>query len=392
MQSPVDVAVVGQDPWLRGGYQAQARAFWRAARDLGREPHMFCIAHDRALSLVRHSLAVAPKPAATAGFGGTSFPALLPEVGTVNHLVNARRMGTAVRKTRSVWVVTTSAHYGFAAVASRRPYACWVGTGFMEEADARRRGLRPARRLALAMNTPLFRRLEREVLRRASLVCVTSPTAGRAVVASAGIAPERVMLVPISIDAERFRPEPEGRWRERLDEPVLVFVGRARDPRKNVGLLVEAFHQIRRRVPGVRLRLVGQPPSRALLRRLPHEAEVLGEVDSVHEAVRASTLFVLPSRQEGFGVAVAEALASGVPAVVTPCGGPEEMIRDSGGGQVLSGFTVEELVETVVDLLTNESSLLAMRNRGRQYVAREHAPGRVSQLLGQAFAELEAAR
>ena len=391
MQSPVDVAVVGQDPWLRGGYQAQARAFWRATRELGREPHLFCIAHDRALSLVRHSLAVAPRPAATAGFGGTSFPALLPELGSVNHLVNARRMGSAVRTTRSVWVVTTSAHYGFAAVASRRPYACWVGTGFMEEVEARRHGLRPPRRLALEMNAPLFRRLEREVLRHAALVCVTSPAAGRAVVAAGDLAPERVTLLPISIDAKRFRPEPDDRWRKRLEEPVLVFVGRARDPRKNVGLLVEAFWQIRRRVPGVRLRLVGQPPAQALLRRLPGEMEVLGEVDAVHEAVRATTLFVLPSLQEGFGVAVAEALASGVPAVVTPCGGPEEMIRESGGGRVLSGFTVEELAETVVQLLADPARLLAMRRSGRDHVARAHAPGRVAQLLGRAFAELEAA-
>ena len=298
-------------------------------------------------------------------------------------------MGSAVRTTRSVWVVTTSAHYGFAAVASRRPYACWVGTGFMEEAEARRRGLPPQRRMALELNAPLFRRLEREVLRNAALVCATSPASRRAVAAAADLPPEWVKLLPISIDAERFRPEPEDRWRQRLEKPILVFVGRARDPRKNVGLLVEAFRRIRRRVPRVRLRLVGQPPARALLRGLPDETEVLGEVESVHETVRANTLFVMPSLQEGFGVAVAEALASGVPAVVTPCGGPEEMIRRSGGGRVLSGFSVDELVETVVELLADPTRLLEMRRSGRVYVAREHAPRRHALLLADAFAELE---
>lgn len=386
----MDVAVVGQDPWLLGGYRSQAEAFWRASRDLGREPHLFCIAHDRALSLVRRSLAVAPRPAANGVLGGTSFPALLPEIGSVNHLVNARRMGSAVRTTRSVWVVTTSAHYGFAAVASRRPYACWVGTGFMEEVNARRNGLPPQRRLALELNAPLFRRLEREVLRRAALVCATSPASRRAVVAAADLSPERVRLLPISIDAELFRPEPDERWQQRLEKPILVFVGRARDPRKNVVLLVEAFRRIRRRMPRVRLRLVGQPPARALLRRLPPETEVVGELESVHELVRANALFVMPSLQEGFGVAVAEALASGVPAVVTPCGGPEEMIRESGGGRVLEGFSVDELTETVIELLADPTRLLAMRRSGRNYVTREHAPRRHAQLLAGAFAELEA--
>jgi glycosyltransferase involved in cell wall biosynthesis len=389
MHDPVDVAVVGQDPWVRGGYRSQAEAFWRASRELGREPHLFCIAHDRALSLVRHSLALAPRPATGGVFGGTSFPALLPEIGSVNHLVNARRMGGAVRTTRSVWVVTTSAHYGFAAVASRRPYACWVGTGFMEETEARRHGLPPQRRLALELNAPLFRRLEREVLRQAAVVCATSPASRRAVMAAADLPPERVKLLPISIDTERFRPEPDDRWRQRLEKPILVFVGRARDPRKNVGLLVEAFRRIRLRVPRVRLRLVGQPPARALLRGLPDETEVVGEVESVHETVRANTLFVMPSLQEGFGVAVAEALASGVPAVVTPCGGPEEMIRGSGGGRVLSGFSADELAEAVVELLADPARLLAMRRSGRDYVAREHAPRRHAQLLADAFAELE---
>ncbi len=384
-----DIAVVGQDPWLRGGYRSQAAAFWSAAAELGREPHLFCIAHDRATSLVRHSLAVRPRRVLDERLSRTAYPAIVPELGALNHVINASRIKSALARAGSVWVVTTSAHYGFPAAVCGRPYACWVGTGFTDEAAARCAGLPLSRRLSLRMNAPVYRQLEREVLKRAAAVYATSPTSRRAVVAAADLDPDAVGLLPIAIDANVFRPELDEAWYARLDAPIVVFVGRSPDPRKNVGLLVDAFAEIGRRLPRARLRIVGRLPRPSSLSRVPPRVELTGEVASVVKLLRTSTLFVLPSIQEGFGVAVAEALACGVPAVVTPCGGPEEMIHRSGGGRVLSSFRRDELAETVVELLRDPARLLEMRARGREYVLREHAPGRLVGLLARAFRTLD---
>ena len=107
------------------------------------------------------------------------------------------------------------------------------------------------------------------------------------------------------------------------------------------------------------------------------------------ERLRGAALFVLPSLQEGFGIVVAEALAAGVPAVVTPSGGPEELVRASGGGEVLSGFDPEELADRVAALLGDRDRLLAMRRRGHAYVVREHDPAHLREALARALEELD---
>jgi D-inositol-3-phosphate glycosyltransferase len=112
-------------------------------------------------------------------------------------------------------------------------------------------------------------------------------------------------------------------------------------------------------------------------------------VASVAEILRRATLFVLPSLQEGFGIVVAEALASGIPVLVTPCGGPEDLVRDSHGGEVMSSFDPEELAERAEALLRDAERLGEMRRSGRTYVVREHDPARLRDALAEALEVLD---
>jgi glycosyltransferase involved in cell wall biosynthesis len=105
--------------------------------------------------------------------------------------------------------------------------------------------------------------------------------------------------------------------------------------------------------------------------------------------LRECALLVSSSRQEGFGIAVAEALACGVPVVSTPSGGPEELLALSGGGRVTRGFDERELAEAIVSMLGDEAALRELRAGGRAYVEREHAPEHFRELLGAAFEELD---
>ena len=222
------------------------------------------------------------------------------------------------------------------------------------------------------------------MLQHARRLYATSASSRADVASAAGVAPAEVGVLPLPVDPERFTPEPDERWLARLEAPVVAFVGRPDDPRKNLALALEALPLLRRRIPAARLRVIGGPVE-------PRDGvEALGEVPSVAAPLREAALLLCPSRQEGFGIAVAEALACGVPVLATPCGGPEELLRRSGGGRVLSSFDAAELAGAAADLLETPAALVAMRHAGRTYVAREHSPARLAALVAAAQAELEA--
>ncbi len=348
---PVDLAVLGTDPAFGGGGKAQTDAFLAAVADLGRTPQLFFM----------------------------RMPSRFRPFDAGNQLVAAARVAPRLRRARSVWVVTTSAAYGFGARLSGRPYSCWIGTGIADEWAGRRPGLRRSRRAAIRVNAPVLRRLERRVLRGASRVYATSAWSRGSVARAGGLAEDDVGILPLPVDLDAFAPASEEEWRRTLERPVLAFVGRADDPRKNVSLLLDALPLL----PGVRALLVGAPPNGTL----PDRVEATGPVPDVAVELRRASLFVLPSHQEGFGLVVAEALAAGLPVVTTPCGGPEALVAESGGGVVLPEASPEALAEAVQRLLGDPERMARMRTKGREHVAREHSPARLRELLAVALTE-----
>lgn len=370
----IDLAVVSQDPRFGWGARTQLDAFWRAAGTLGRTPELLYVAQP----------ALVDEDAGPySGFGGAR--GRLPRLDAVNQLTGGLRLAPRARAARTRWVVATTASYGVAARRSGKRYAAWIGTGLESEWRARRPWLPRSRRVALALNAPALLCLERSVLRGAHIRCATSPASRDTLAEAAGLPSDEVRLLPIPVDLDRFTPLPDEEWRAGLVRPMVAFVGRGDDPRKNVALLFEALGLVRRQLPAAELLLVGRPPAGPL----PEGVRSAGYVKDVAESLRRAALLVVPSRQEGFGLLAAESLACGVPVVSTPCGGPEDLIRQSRGGRVLDGFSTEELAETVSALLEAPEELRAMRAAGRRYVEAEHGPDLFAQRLAALFTELD---
>jgi glycosyltransferase involved in cell wall biosynthesis len=348
---------------------------WQAARSLGREPELHYLRRRRLDAARRAS-----------SLDGRGVSPLLPGVEIVNVLAAGAMIAPRIREARARFVCAAVASNGIGAVLARKPFGCWISTSLADEARSRAAGLDRSRRVAHAASAPGLRLLERLTLREARLRWTISPASRDALAAASGIPASEIRVVPIPIDSQRFTPLPDDEWERGLDAPELIFVGRADDPRKNVGLLLDAFVRIRARLPNATLTLVGSPPARPL----PPGANAVGTVASVADVLRRGSLLVLPSLQEGFGIVVGEALASGVPVLVTPCGGPEELVRASHGGEVTSGFAADELAERALALLGDPARLRDMRRLGREYVAREHDPAALVRALAEALALLDA--
>ena len=164
----------------------------------------------------------------------------------------------------------------------------------------------------------------------------------------AGLPPERLERVHLSV-AERFRPAPE---RRPDDVFRLLYVG-GLTVAKGVPILLDAFARLPHE--SAELVLLGGWSSRGMRRHILSAAARdprirLATGDPLPHLQRADA-YVHPSFQEGFGYAPMEALACGVPVIVTEDTGMKEYIREGETGYVVPTGDVDALVERLLTLV-----------------------------------------
>jgi phosphatidylinositol alpha 1,6-mannosyltransferase len=172
-------------------------------------------------------------------------------------------------------------------------------------------------------------------------------------------------LMPRGVDAELFHPEKRKRDPEDRDQ-VLGFVGRL-SVEKNVALLA----QVQEELEGMghksfRFLIVGHGGEEGWLRERLPRAEFAGVLkgEALSTAYANMDLFVFPSHTDTFGNVVLEALASGVPAIVTPDGGPCTIVRDGETGRILPDG---EFAAAVAGVLADPEKHAEMRRAARAY-------------------------
>ena len=220
-----------------------------------------------------------------------------------------------------------------------------------------------------------YRTVGRQVLRRAAGVAFVSGHvrdwfATNVDPAIGGI------VIPNAVDTARFSPgDPDRRAAARIalglppDGPVVAFVGRL-VPKKGLRILAAAVA----RLPEVRLVVVGDGPDRAtvealgprvtLHRRLPHQ--------SMPAVYLAADAFGLVSRGEGMPVALIEALASGLPAVVSDDPGFDALADCAGVVRVRPD--PDAVATAIRSLLADPAARAARGQAARGWALERHAP------------------
>lgn len=172
-------------------------------------------------------------------------------------------------------------------------------------------------------------------------------------------------LMTRGVDTDAFSPSHRDRAAQDAGF-VLGYVGRL-SVEKNVALLASLQQQLSERgVSGIRFLIVGHGGEETWLRERLMPAEFTGVLRGAELARAYANMdaFVFPSHTDTFGNVVLEALASGVPAIVTPDGGPARIVREGVTGFIRPDA---EFAAAVVALAGGPELHAAMRSQAREY-------------------------
>ena len=181
---------------------------------------------------------------------------------------------------------------------------------------------------------------------------------------SQGIAPDRLRVIPYGADSQRFTPAAETARDDKRFK--VLFVGQIGE-RKGVSHLLKAYQRFQK--PDTELHLVGDympglevyAPYRDLYRHTPNVPQT-----RLPDLFRAADVFVFPTLVEGMGMVVLEAMACGLPVIVTP-NGPDQVVRDGVDGYVVPACDPQAIVDRLERLYADADLRREMgRNARRQ--------------------------
>lgn len=261
--------------------------------------------------------------------------------------------------------------YPFAAFDTGRPTLITVHGINMLEAQVDRRG----GALKGGLRVALWSAVERRCLRRARDIVVISPFV-RQVISPYTQARLHVVGNPVKDEFFRLEPEPV---------PGKVLLVGSVQKRKGILEAIKAMALVRQQVPYAELHIAGgfSPAYRAYGDLVRQYVPETGAEEYIHfcgqlgheallEAYRTSQVFLFPSHLEASPVALAEAMAAGLPSVASDIGGTEHLIDNAVNGFRVPVGDVQAIAECTVRVLKEESLCSCLSQQARKF-AKAHS-------------------
>ncbi|MDZ7598125.1 MAG: glycosyltransferase family 4 protein [Desulfobacterales bacterium] len=244
--------------------------------------------------------------------------------------------------------------------------------------------------------TPIKRAIRRQTLRllfdQMDCIIVNSPQM-QAQLRDLGVA-ARLEFISNGVDLTRFRPARDADERRSArrslgivdDRQKIITTVGAVHPRKGSDLLLEAWVHLADRFPEAQVFIVGlrkdlsYPKLADFRQRIQHLAAASGAAERIHfpglvrnveTYLRASDVFVFPSQREGMPNVVLEAMATGLPVLLTPFVGLAEDFGQAGREYLLAPRDAQAIAVNLADLLESDRLRSELGEQARKWV-RDH--------------------
>lgn len=223
------------------------------------------------------------------------------------------------------------------------------------------------------------------ILNSAKLIAVSRTNAED--IAKVGATKEKIMIIPNGIKMERF-------VNTNLDDreksgPIVLYVGRISED-KGIECLLRAAPSVLRQFPNTEFLIVGEDYGylnklKSLVNSLGIEKSVIftGRLTSrrLVDVYSSADVFVLPSELEAFGIVVIEAMAAGVPVIVSNCGGMKDIVKDETNGLIFDVGDARQLADKIRLLISDKELRIRLAENGRETVRERYTIEKVVDIL-----------
>jgi glycosyltransferase involved in cell wall biosynthesis len=225
---------------------------------------------------------------------------------------------------------------------------------------------------------------------------------------SLSIAPNRVMFIPLGVDLERFNPElDKQRVRRELkigfDDKLALFAGDL-TPWKGAEVLLKAVHQVRKRLPSLKVLLLTkgtyeyEEERLHTVKQLIEELEledavfILGRRTDLPYVYAASDIVVMPFLDNyalmDTPLSLLEAMACGKPVIASKIGGMPEILRENETGVTVNPGDENELAEALFKVVNDNDLAKTLGHNGRKIVVSNHDWDDISMRMEDIYSEV----
>jgi glycosyltransferase involved in cell wall biosynthesis len=198
----------------------------------------------------------------------------------------------------------------------------------------------------------------------------------------------KLIVVPTKLDYSIYRswssnieyiPNPlpfEQFYKSKLDSNLVLTIGRLTDDKQHL-LLLDIWNKVIQYAPGWKLKIIGAGDNLNILLKkinilsLNETVEIVPPKKDIVTEYLNSSIFVLTSRAEGFGMVLAEAMECGVPCIAFNCpSGPQDIITNGEDGYLIKINDVQNFIDCLVRLMKNINLRIIMGNHSKSNIKR----------------------